>query len=460
MRIAVFGSGYVGLVTGACLAEGGHRVVCVDIDAERVRRLRDGQCPIWEPGLEPLLASGLASGRLAFTVEAAEALDQAQVALIAVGTPQGADGAADLTAVHAVARTIGRCADGDLLVADKSTVPVGTAAAVRELIREELEARFAEGAAPRIGVCSNPEFLKEGAAVADFTHGERIVIGVEDARDEETMRTLYAPFNRQRDKIIVMDPASAELTKYAANALLATKISFMNEMAGIAEATGADIERVRLGVGSDPRIGYPFLYAGAGYGGSCFPKDVAALAHTARAVGVDPGLLEAGMRVNERQKERLGQKLAELLPDPEGARVAVWGLSFKPRTDDVREAPSLALVERLLAAGCRVRAYDPAAGDTFAAALAARLGVRELPEAYQPALTREDALEGADALVVCTEWEQFRAFDAHLLTSRMAGRVIVDGRNLWDPEQVAAAGFAYASIGRVTTRPSAAPDRD
>ncbi|KTR58502.1 UDP-glucose 6-dehydrogenase, partial [Rothia kristinae] len=335
-----------------------------------------------------------------------------------------------------------------------------TAAAVRELIREELEARFAEGAAPRIGVCSNPEFLKEGAAVADFTHGERIVIGVEDARDEETMRTLYAPFNRQRDKIIVMDPASAELTKYAANALLATKISFMNEMAGIAEATGADIERVRLGVGSDPRIGYPFLYAGAGYGGSCFPKDVAALAHTARAVGVDPGLLEAGMRVNERQKERLGQKLAELLPDPEGARVAVWGLSFKPRTDDVREAPSLALVERLLAAGCRVRAYDPAAGDTFAAALAARLGVRELPEAYQPALTREDALEGADALVVCTEWEQFRAFDAQLLTSRMAGRVIVDGRNLWDPEQVAAAGFAYASIGRVTTRPSAAPDRD
>ncbi|MCP3426182.1 UDP-glucose/GDP-mannose dehydrogenase family protein [Rothia sp. AR01] len=441
MRIAIFGSGYVGLVTGACLADGGHHVTCVDVDSERVARLRAGESPIWEPGLEELLRGNLAQGRLEFTDDPAEALEDARVAFVAVGTPQAPDGSADLSYVDDVARRIGELARRDLLVVNKSTVPVGTAARVRALIEEGLAAR---GAGHRVGVASNPEFLKEGAAIADFKHGDRIVVGTEAAEDEELLRLVYEPFNRQREKIIAMDIPSAELTKYAANAMLAAKISFMNEIAAISEAAGADIERVRQGIGSDPRIGYQFLYAGAGYGGSCFPKDVAALAHTARQAGCEPRILDAVEAVNAHQKGTLLRRLDELLPGLAGRTVAVWGLAFKPRTDDVREAPALHLVRGLLAAGCTVRAYDPVAAGTFAAALGEEAARVEFTDSAL------DAARGADALAICTEWEEFRAFDAEGLAERMAGRLIVDGRNLYDPARVAAAGFAYASVGRRT----------
>ena len=479
MRIAIFGSGYVGLVTGACLADGGHHVTLMDIDSQRIETLRAGRCPLWEPGLEEILRSNTAQGRLEFTDDTEQALRGAEVAFIAVGTPQAADGQADLRAVEAVARSIGRTAQSTLLVATKSTVPVGTAQRIQGLIDEQLRARPRAqrgGVVPRlhhtgyphITVCSTPEFLKEGSAVADFKHGQRVVIGVSCARDEQLMRRVYEPFNRQHEKIIVMDVPSAELTKYAANALLATKISFMNEMAAVAERTGADIEKVRVGIGSDSRIGYQFLYAGAGFGGSCFPKDVQALAHTARELGVPTRVVEAVGAVNVRQRQLLFAKLSQLLGGPvnlRGATVAVWGLAFKPKTDDVREAPSLDLVRALLRAGATVRAYDPVAREMFRAALGAvdpepgnatPLGRLVLCDAAF------DALAGADALAVCTEWEEFRAFDAELLASRMRGRAIADGRNLWDPQEVAAAGFAYASVGRATTgmvQPAAADPR-
>lgn len=453
MRSVVFGSGYVGLVTGACLADGGHHVVCVDVDAERVAALDRGEVPIWEPGLDELLARVRRPGGLEFTTDAPAALACAEAAFIAVGTPQGPDGAADLRFVDAVARTIGAHAVGELLVVDKSTVPVGTAARVQGIVDAELDRRFPRPedwfpapdlARPRVSVCSNPEFLKEGSAVADFKHGERIVIGTSCGRDERILREIYAPFNRQHEKIIAMDIASAELTKYAANAMLATRISFMNEIAAVAEATGADVEKVRVGVGSDPRIGYPFLYAGSGYGGSCFPKDVAALAHLAEASGCAPRILSAVEAVNRHQKTVLFRKLSALLPDLAGRTVAVWGLSFKPRTDDVREAVSLTLVPALLEAGARIRAYDPVARETFSAALGGPRSGLELVG------SKDEAVQGAEALVVCTEWDEFRVFDPNALKSRMTGTVVVDGRNLWDPERLAAAGFAYASIGRAT----------
>lgn len=447
MRIAIFGSGYVGLVTGACLADGGHHVTCIDVDRERVRLLKSGVCPIWEPGLEDMIRSNVDQGRLSFTDDAADGLFETKVAFIAVGTPQSPDGSADLRYIDSVARDIGRLVDHPLLVVNKSTVPVGTADRVQSLIDDELAAR---GVDHRVTVCSNPEFLKEGAAIRDFKHAERIVIGTSCALDERTMRDVYEPFNRQHEKILSMDIPSAELTKYAANAMLATKISFMNEMAEIAEATGADVEKIRVGIGSDPRIGYQFLYAGAGYGGSCFPKDVAALAHTARAVGRQPRILDAVDGVNAHQKTSMFRKLTALVPRLDDATVAVWGLSFKPKTDDVREAPSLVLVRSLLDAGATVRAYDPVAGETFRAALG--------PDAEEVVFAENsfDALAGADALAICTEWEEFRVFDADLLSSRMRGRVIVDGRNLYDPSRVAEAGFSYASVGRQIAVPTEA----
>ncbi|WP_085528505.1 UDP-glucose dehydrogenase family protein [Kocuria massiliensis] len=444
MRIAIFGSGYVGLVTGACLADGGHHVTCIDVDPRRVESLQAGICPIWEPGLDEMIRTNANQGRLEFTTSAADGLAEARVAFIAVGTPQSSDGSADLRYVDSVARDVGRLVDHQLLVVDKSTVPVGTADRVQNIINAGLAHR---GVDHRVTVCSNPEFLKEGAAIQDFKHGERIVIGTSSALDERTMRDVYEPFNRQHEKILAMDIASAEMTKYAANAMLATKISFMNEIAAIAEATGADIEKIRVGIGSDSRIGYKFLYAGAGYGGSCFPKDVAALAHTARTTGCQPRILEAVDGVNNHQKSAMFHKLTEAMPHMAGATVAVWGLSFKPKTDDVREAPSLSLVRSLIEAGANVRAYDPVAAETFRAALG------DDAAAITFADSSFDALAGADALAICTEWEEFRVFDADLLASRMKGRVIVDGRNLYEPARVAEAGFSYSSIGRRTAVP-------
>ncbi|MGK4065874.1 UDP-glucose/GDP-mannose dehydrogenase family protein [Rothia sp. HC945] len=445
MRIAIFGSGYVGLVTGACLADGGHHVTCIDVDQSRVDMLRSGACPIWEPGLEDMIRANTAQGRLDFTEDAADGLRDARVAFIAVGTPQSPDGSADLTYVDAVARDIGRLAENRLLIANKSTVPVGTAARVRAIVNDALSHRENR---PKITVCSNPEFLKEGAAIQDFKHSERIVIGTSCPEDEQTMRDAYKPLNWQHEKILAMDVPSAELTKYAANAMLATKISFMNEIATIAEATGADVEKIRVGIGSDSRIGYPFLYAGAGYGGSCFPKDVAALAHTARATGCQPRILDAVGAVNATQKASLFRKLAKAVPSLQGATVAVWGLAFKPKTNDVREAPSLDLVRSLIEAGANVRAYDPVAMETFRSALGR--------QADQVVFTRGnlDALTGADALAICTEWEEFRMFDPDRLASRMRGRVIVDGRNLYDPSRVAEGGFHYISVGRREAEPA------
>lgn len=445
MRIAIFGSGYVGLVTGACLADAGHHVTCIDVDPQRIELLRSGTCPIWEPGLDGMIRTNAEQGRLDFTDDASEGLFEAKVAFIAVGTPQNSDGSADLRSIDAAAQDIGNLTDHPLLVVNKSTVPVGTAERIQSLIDGAIGGR---GAQHRVTVCSNPEFLKEGAAIQDFKHSERIVIGTSCADDERTMRDVYEPFNRQHEKILSMDIASAEMTKYAANAMLATKISFMNEIAGIAEATGADVEKIRVGIGSDSRIGYQFLYAGAGYGGSCFPKDVAALAHTARTVGCQPRILEAVDGVNTHQKTSIFRKLESLMPSMDGATVAVWGLSFKPKTDDVREAPSLVLVRSLLDAGAAVRAYDPVAVGTFRAALGTDAG----PVVFTD--NSFDALAGADALVICTEWEEFRVFDAELLASRMRGRVIVDGRNLYEPSRVAEGGFRYASIGRGVSEPA------
>ncbi|WP_237242805.1 UDP-glucose dehydrogenase family protein [Rothia nasimurium] len=445
MKIAIFGSGYVGLVTGACLADGGHHVTCVDIDQDRVQMLSEGKSPIWEPGLDQLLAANITKKRLQFTTNAEEALGGAEVAFIAVGTPQAEDGSADLKYVKAVATTIGQKASNNLLVVNKSTVPVGTAAVVQQIIDDQQKNN---SSVFKISVCSNPEFLKEGAAINDFKHGERIVIGCSSFEDEETMRRVYEPFNRQHDKILAMDIASAELTKYAANAMLATKISFMNEMAAIAEATGADIEKIRVGIGSDSRIGYKFLYAGAGYGGSCFPKDVAALAQTAKELNLKSAILDSVDNVNKGQKKILFNKLTQLVGDLEGKTVAVWGLAFKPKTDDVREAPALELVTSLVESDVKVQAYDPVATENFIRALG---NIAEKVKFQSDAI---DALDGADALVICTEWEEFRTFDSETLKQHMAGNIIVDGRNLYSTEETAAAGFVYASVGRKTHFPA------
>ncbi len=439
MRVAIFGTGYVGLVTGTCLAEVGNDVVCVDIDAAKVAGLERGEIPIYEPGLEPLVRANHASGNLVFTTDATRALAHAQIVFIAVGTPPDEDGSADLSHVLAVARTIGRELRRYAVVVNKSTVPVGTADAVRATIAGELAARGADIA---FDVVSNPEFLKEGDAVQDCLRPDRIVIGADSARAVDLLKTLYSPFNRNHERIVLMDVHSAELTKYAANAMLATKISFMNEIANIAEQVGADIELVRRGIGSDPRIGYHFIYPGAGYGGSCFPKDVKALEHTARARGYEPRLLAAVEAVNARQKGKLFELLGRHFDGSLGGRcIAVWGLAFKPDTDDMREAPSRTLLEQLWQAGARVRAYDPEA-----AAEAARLyGTHDdlvlCDEPYA-------ALEGADALVVVTEWKAFRSPDFERIAASLAEPVIFDGRNIFEPATVERAGIAYYGIGR------------
>ncbi|MBJ6980677.1 UDP-glucose/GDP-mannose dehydrogenase family protein [Luteimonas sp. MC1572] len=440
MRVSIFGTGYVGLVTGTCLAEVGHDVVCVDVDAGKVERLERGVIPIYEPGLEPLVRSNHASGRLRFTTDAELAVAHGEVVLIAVGTPPDEDGSADLQYVLAVARTIGQYLERPAVVVGKSTVPVGTADRVRETIAAALAARGADIA---FDVVSNPEFLKEGAAVEDCMRPDRIVLGVDNPAAAKTLKRLYAPFNRNRDRFVVMDVRSAELTKYAANAMLATKISFMNEIANIAEQVGADVEMVRKGIGSDPRIGWHFIYPGAGYGGSCFPKDVQALARTAQQHGHAPLLLDAVEAVNERQKGHLH----ELVQRHYGAggiagkTFAVWGLAFKPDTDDMREASSRRLLAQLWASGARVRAYDPEASDEARRIFGER-------EDLVLCASAGEALEGADALVVVTEWKQFRGADFDTLHAQLADRVLFDGRNLYQPDAVEDAGIAYYGIGR------------
>ena len=439
MHITVFGTGYVGLVTGTCLSEMGNRVVCVDIDAAKIDGLKRGIVPIFEPGLEPMVLANHASGRLNFTTDAATSIEGGDIIFIAVGTPPDEDGSADLQYVLAVARSIGRHMAHPVLVVNKSTVPVGTADKVREAIAGELQARGVDIA---FDVVSNPEFLKEGDAVKDCLRPDRIVIGTSSAQALERMKRLYAPFNRNHERIVAMDVRSAELTKYAANAMLATKISFMNEMANIAERVGADIEMVRHGIGSDPRIGYSFIYPGAGYGGSCFPKDVQALGRIARQAGYTAGLLEAVESVNHAQKGKLFE-LASRHFDGQlaGRTFAVWGLSFKPNTDDMREASSRALLEQLWQAGARVRAHDPEAMDEAARIFGAR-------DDLVLCGTPDDALQGADALFVVTEWKAFWSPDFAALAARLGSRVVFDGRNIYDPAQVEAAGLAYYGIGR------------
>ena len=441
MRVAIFGTGYVGLVTGTCLADAGHQVVCVDIDQAKVDGLNQGVIPIYEPGLEPMVKANHAASRLAFTTDAAAAIGHGQVVFIAVGTPPDEDGSADLQYVLAGAPTSGRQIRGPTGVVNKSTVPVGTADKVRAAIAEELAARGADIA---FDVVSNPEFLKEGDAVADCMRPDRIIIGASSAESVAVMRRLYAPFNRNHDRVVEMNVRSAELTKYAANAMLATKISFMNEMANIAERVGADIEQVRQGIGSDPRIGWHFIYPGAGYGGSCFPKDVQALARTAQQYGLAPKLLDAVEAVNEAQKGHLFELIQRHYgadTSLRGKTFAVWGLAFKPNTDDMREASSRRLLAQLWDAGARVRAYDPEATHEAQRIFGQRDDLVFCSSA-------EDALQGADAVVVVTEWKQFRSPDFQALHSQLQDAVVFDGRNLYDPSEVEAAGLAYYGIGR------------
>lgn len=438
MNITVFGTGYVGLVTGTCLAEVGNSVTCVDIDTAKIEALRAGRVPIFEPGLEPMVLENSRAGRLRFSTDAAAALADVDVVFIAVGTPPDEDGSADLRHVLAVADSIGRHLQREALVVTKSTVPVGTAERVRAAIADALALR---GATIGFQVASNPEFLKEGDAVKDCMRPDRIIIGCEDARAVARLRALYAPFNRNHERIVVMDPRSAELTKYAANAMLATKISFMNEMANLAERVGADIERVRIGIGSDPRIGFSFIYPGAGYGGSCFPKDVQALHRMAAAQGFEASILDAVEAVNRRQKDHLHTLLRRHFGALAGLRVAVWGLAFKPNTDDMREAPSRRLIERLWADGARVAAHDPEASDEARRLYGERADLELHDEPYA-------ALEGADALVVVTEWKAFWSPDFRRVRRLLRQPVVFDGRNIWDPVLVEECGLAYYGIGR------------
>lgn len=441
MKITVFGVGYVGLVTGACLADAGHDVICVDVNAAKIDALSQGRIPIFEPGLATLVAANLKAGRLSFTTDAASGAAHGMLQFIAVGTPPGEDGSADLQYVLAVARSIAVHMSGYRVVVNKSTVPVGTGDQVAEVIREVLAGRGLEIA---FDVCSNPEFLKEGAAIEDFTRGSRIVIGSESARVLSLMAECYAPYNRNRNKILTMDVRSAELTKYAANAMLATKISFMNEMAALAERLGADIEHVRHGIGSDPRIGYDFIYPGCGYGGSCFPKDVQALARTAQSAGHPSLLLRAVEAVNDHQKTVLYGKLEAHFGGAHALRgrtIAVWGLAFKPNTDDMREAPSRVVIDGLLAAGAQIKAYDPEAMHEASRIYAGRAGIEFCS-------SKEAAVRGADALVICTEWKPFRAPDFTELGQSMNAKLIFDGRNLYDPAALAREGWQYYAIGR------------
>ncbi|WP_108125548.1 UDP-glucose dehydrogenase family protein [Saccharospirillum mangrovi] len=439
MKVTVFGIGYVGLVQGTCLAEAGHDVVCVDVDASRVENLKQGRIPIYEPGLEPLVKENYQEGRLNFTTDAAEAVRHGEILFIAVGTPPDEDGSADLKYVLTVARTIAEEMNDHKVVINKSTVPVGTADKVTAAIAEVLKKR---GSDLSFDVVSNPEFLKEGAAVNDCMRPDRIVIGTDSERAEEMLRELYAPFNRNHDKMIVMDVRSAELTKYAANCMLATKISFMNEMANLAERLGADIEAVRQGIGSDPRIGYHFIYPGVGYGGSCFPKDVQALIRTADNIDFDAGILKAVEARNYDQKTTLYRKIhAHYQGELAGKTFALWGLSFKPNTDDMREAPSRVLMEALWAAGAKVQAFDPEA-------------MEETQRIYGDrddlilCGTKESALKAADALIIVTEWQTFRAPNFDVIKQQLTEPLVFDGRNLYEPARMKKKGFRYYAVGR------------
>jgi len=441
MKITIVGTGYVGLVTGACLADAGNHVHCLDLDTAKVRALNEGRIPIYEPGLDALVQRNRAAGRISFSTDIAAGVAHGVLQCIAVGTPPGEDGAADLQHVLAAARAVGRHMEGYRVIVDKSTVPVGTADRVRAAVAEELAAR---GVRHEFSVVSNPEFLKEGAAVEDFMRPDRIIVGSDDERATQLLRELYAPFQRNHDRLMLMSVRSAELTKYAANAMLATRISFMNELANLAERLGADIEEVRRGIGADPRIGYHFLYAGGGYGGSCFPKDVAALQRTALEAGSPLGVLAAVERANEAQKRVLGAKIrARFGADLTGRQFAVWGLAFKPNTDDLREAPSLTLIADLLAAGAAVRAYDPAARQE------ARAMFRNEPR-VAIADAALDCLSGSDALAIVTEWQEFRSPDFAEIRRRLKSAAIFDGRNLYEPATVAAQGLEYFPIGRKT----------
>ncbi|MEH6823701.1 MAG: UDP-glucose/GDP-mannose dehydrogenase family protein [Motiliproteus sp.] len=439
MQVTIFGTGYVGLVTGTCLADAGHHVCCVDIDSAKIERLKAGDIPIFEPGLATLVNNNLSSGRLQFSVDADVAVNLSEIIFIAVGTPPGEDGSADLSYVLTVARSIAESMTENKIVVTKSTVPVGTAARVQAEIDQVLDRR---GVSLSADVASNPEFLKEGNAVADFMKPDRIVVGSDCPRVREQLSHLYAPFNRMRDKLVFMDPRSSELTKYAANAMLATKISFMNEMANLAEKLGADIEQVRQGIGADPRIGYHFIYPGCGYGGSCFPKDVQAMARMAEQVGYPAELLNAVEAVNQRQKLKLYQRVERHFNgELAGKTFAIWGLAFKPNTDDMREAPSRVLIELLLRAGARIRAYDPEALSEAQHLLGSQPGL-------ELCSNQDLVLEGADALLICTEWKCFWNPDFAQLKQALKQPLIFDGRNLYDPEVLKEIGFTYYAMGR------------
>jgi len=439
MKITVFGSGYVGLVTGACLAEVGHKVLCVDIDEQKIASLKNGEIPIYEPGLEELIHRNISNEHLSFSANLEEGVKHGLFQFIAVGTPPDEDGSADLQYVLSVARTIGQSMDNYKIIIDKSTVPVGTADKVREALQNELNLR---GSTLEFDVVSNPEFLKEGAAIDDFMRPDRIVIGAENPRTIELLKVLYAPFNRNHDRMIWMDVRSAEFTKYAANSMLATKISFMNEMANLAERCGADIEAVRKGMGSDPRIGYHFIYPGAGYGGSCFPKDIKALERTARDYGYQAKMLQAVEMVNDAQKHVLFQKISRHYQgNLKGKTFALWGLSFKPKTDDMRDAPSRVLMEALWEVGATVQAFDPEA-------------MKETQRIYGErndlilCKNMQEALQDADALIIVTEWKVFWSPDFSMIKKQLKEPIIFDGRNIYDPAVLTAEGFTYYGIGR------------
>ena len=439
MKITVIGSGYVGLVSGACLAELGNNVVCVDVDERKIDILNNGGVPIYEPGLKELIEANIASGRLRFTADVAESVAHGLVQMIAVGTPSGEDGSADLQYVIAAARAIGRTMGEYKVIVNKSTVPVGTADKVKQAVREELNKR---GVKTEFGVVSNPEFLKEGAAIDDFNRPDRIVVGAEDERTIKVMHDMYAPFQRNHERLMVMDIRSAELTKYAANAMLATRISFMNELANLAEKVGADIEHVRKGIGSDQRIGYHFLYAGCGYGGSCFPKDIRALQRTGEEYGLPLKILQAVEEVNHAQKNVLLQKITKRFGnDLKGKHFALWGLAFKPGTDDMRDATSRVVMEGLWARGATVTAYDPAAAKETRHIYGDR---KDLSYVDDP----EDALQGADSLIIVTEWKAFKSPDFSIIKARLKTPIIFDGRNLFEPTSMAALGIEYYGIGR------------
>ena len=451
MKVTIFGSGYVGLVSGACLADAGNHVLCVDIDPARIEQLNRGEVPIHEPGLEDLIRRNREAGRLEFTTDPARGVEHGLFQLIAVGTPPDEDGSADLRHVLAVARSIGERLTRYAIVVTKSTVPVGTA----DKVRREVQSAMAARGAVEFDVVSNPEFLKEGAAIEDFMRPDRVVVGTDNPRTTELIRALYEPFTRHHDRLVVMDIRSAELTKYAANAMLATKISFMNELAAVAERVGADIEKVRIGIGSDPRIGYSFIYPGIGYGGSCFPKDVKALIRSAEHVGHQAELLRSVENVNERQKSVLVNKLRTHFQDQlSGKTFALWGLAFKPNTDDMREAPSRVIIDALLAAGAAVRAYDPVASAEKRKLYAKHPKLEQLSfckDAYE-------AAKDADALLIATEWKEFRSPDYDRLKTLLKQPLIFDGRNLYDPALMARLGLQYFAIGRaLVPGPSAPP---